>query len=232
MFSACEWRSRAIAGAFCGTAAAIVLLTIVMACGQARPASDWRCARGEAACHFVYIVYDAWHAGIVLRREDLSVQTLPELRDFPEARFLEFSWGDQDYFPDPDPGISLGLKAAFWSSGSVVHVVGLTERFETFYPNARIVELRMAPPAFARLIAYLSRSFTRPQTGSAPAQPGLTARSRFYPSPRKFSLSRTCNTWVAEALQTAGLPVWPGLVITAGQLGEQIDQFQEKRAVE
>lgn len=233
MFSARAWRSRAIAGAIYGAASvSIAVLSIVLACGQAQAPSDWRCAPGEPACRIVYIVYDAWHAGIVLRREDLTVSTLPELRDFPEARFVELSWGDKDYFPDPSPGISLGLKAAFWSSGSVVHVVGLPERFESFYPNSRIVELRLAPPAFARLIAYLSHSFERPQSAGAPAQPGLTPHSRFYPSPHKFSLSKTCNTWVAEALQTAGLPVWPGLVITAEQLGDQITQLQESRPAE
>jgi hypothetical protein len=40
-------------------------------------------------------------------------------------------------------------------------------------------------------------------------------------------LLKTCNTWVAEALQTAGLPVWPGLVITAAQLGEQIAKIKD-----
>jgi hypothetical protein len=35
----------------------------------------------------------------------------------------------------------------------------------------------------------------------------------------------TCNTWVAEALETAGLPVSAGLVITAGQLAEELDKI-------
>jgi uncharacterized protein (TIGR02117 family) len=154
------------------------------------------------------------------------METLPEVAHFPGARFIEFSWGDRDYFPHPQPGVLLALKAVFWSSGSVVHVVGLTTAPEVFYAAAERVELRLAPPAYARLIAYLSHSFARPPTGAAQAQPGLFANSRFYPSTRKFSFLKTCNTWVAEALHSAGLPVSPGLVVTAAQLGEQIAKLE------
>jgi len=196
---------------------------------QARPVHAWKCLPAESNCQSVSIVYDSWHAAIVLRKDDLPRAVFPELVDFPGARFIEFSWGDKDYFPDPDSGFSMALKAAFWSSGSVLHVVGFTENPEIVYPNAQIVELRLAPPAYARLIAYLSHSFARPQDVRAPASPGLVANSRFYPSTHKFSLLNTCNTWVAEALQTAGLPVSPSLVITAGQLGDRIANIKRPR---
>lgn len=209
------------------TVSANIFICLALALGNAHARSGWSCGIEERYCRSVYVVYDPWHAAIVLRYEDLTVETLPELADFSGARFIEFSWGDQDYFPHPSPGISLGLKAAFWSSGSVVHVVGLTKSIETFYPHAERVELRLALAAYARLVAYLSSSFARPQTGSARGRPGLFADSRFYPSTHKFSLLKTCNTWVAEALQTAGLPVWPGLVITAAQLGEQIAKIKD-----
>ena len=202
--------------------ASVFILCVALAWDKAHALADDACAAGDRYCRSIYVVYDSWHAAIVLRYEDLTIQGLPELNDFPGARFVEFSWGDKDYFPDPNAGISLGLKAAFWSSGSVLHVVGFTENLETFYPSAQMVELRVALPAHAQLIAYLSGSFARPQTGSARSRPGLVANSRFYPSTHKFSLLKTCNTWVAEALEAAGLPVWPGLVITAGQLADQI----------
>ena len=207
----------------------IYLFCCALAFGGAYAQSNWVCAPADRYCRPVYIVHDSWHAGIVLRRQDLTGKTLPELDDLPGAVFVEFSWGDKDYFPAPSPGISLGLKAAFWSRGSVLHVVGFSNDIESFYPNAQIAELHLAQPAYARLIAYLSGSFARTQTGRAPAEPGLVANGRFYPSNRRFSLLNTCNTWVAEGLQTAGLPVWPGLVITAGQLADQLAKIKEVR---
>jgi uncharacterized protein (TIGR02117 family) len=209
--------------------ASVFILCLALPLGSAYGLSEWACAPAERDCRSVFIVHDSWHAAIVLRYKDLTIETLPELDAFPGARFVEFSWGDRDYFPDPNPGISLGLKAAFWSSGSVLHVVGFTENLETFYRSGQIVELRLALPAYARLIAYLSGSFARAQTRSAQASPGLVANGRFYPSTHKFSLLKTCNTWVAEALQTAGLPIWPGLVMTSGQLADQIAKIKVTR---
>ena len=195
--------------------------------GEALAASGWSCVRDEANCRSAIIVHDSWHAAIVLRKDELPSGVLPELADFPTARFVEFSWGDQDYFPNPDSGFSMALKAAFWSSGSVLHLVGFSDDPKQFYPKAEIVELRLSPSAFDRLLGFLSQSFLRHDSrGRAQANPGLYGYSRFYPSSRKFSLMNTCNTWVAQALETTGLPVSASRVITAGQLSEQIDRIK------
>ena len=196
----------------------------------AQPSPRWSCAPGEEHCRSVFIVHNFWHAAIVLRKADLAGAALPELADFPSARFIEFSWGDQDYFPDPDAGVLTALKAAFWSGGSVLHLVGFSENIESFYRGAEVAELTLSAPAYARLTEYLSRSFARSRdSGRAPASPGLYAYSRFYPSTEKFSLMKTCNSWIASALEFAGLPVSPGLVLTAAQLGEQIDKLEQHR---
>jgi uncharacterized protein (TIGR02117 family) len=186
----------------------------------------WACIPQDDNCRPVFIVHDSWHAAIVLREDDLPSAALPELADFPEARFIEFSWGDKDYFPDPNSGFSTAVKAAVWSSGSVLHIVGFQENVRAFYPRSQIVELRLSAPAYDRLVSFLSQSFSRsPEKRRALASSGLYPYSRFYPSTGKFSLINTCNTWVAEALETAGLPVSAGLVITAGQLAEELDKI-------
>ena len=185
--------------------------------------ADWVCAPGETSCKTVFIVHNAWHASIVLDRGDLSHDALPELSDFPGAKFIEFSWGDQDFFPDPNSGIWAALRAAFWSGGSVLHLVGFSENVGQFYRGAEIFELRVAPAAQRQLIHFISQTFARTNSHSrAPARPGLFAYSRFYPANAKFSVLRTCNTWVAEALASAGLPISPGTVLTAGSLASQL----------
>jgi uncharacterized protein (TIGR02117 family) len=194
--------------------------------GQEGAANGWACAATEKDCSTVFIVYDSWHAAIVLRKEHLLSAALPELADFPDARFIEFSWGDKDYFPDPNSGVFTALKAAFWSSGSVLHLVGFDQAVKNFYPRAEVIELRFSAPALERLIGYISRTFLRPQhQGRAPASAGLYSYSRFYPSSAKFSALNTCNTWVAQALASAGLPVSPVGVIRAAQLADQLNKI-------
>ena len=203
------------------------LLYALLFPGHALAVAGWSCVRDEANCRSVIIVHDSWHAAIVLRKSALPSGVLPELADFPAARFVEFSWGDKDYFPNPDSGFSMALKAAFWSSGSVLHLVGFNDDPRTFYPKAEVIELRVSATAFDRLLGFLSESFQRHDSkGRAQANPGLYGYSRFYPSSGKFSLMNTCNTWVAQALETTGLPVSASRVITAGQLAEQIDKIK------
>jgi uncharacterized protein (TIGR02117 family) len=208
-------------------AVVIVWFCAIAACaGQTHTEDDWRCSAQHASCATVFVVYDSWHAALILAKAELPDAVIPETADFPNARYIEFSWGDQDYFPDPNSGVLSALRAAFWSSGSVLHLVGFADEVRRFYPKAEVVELRLAAPAFDRLVAFLNASFARPVSGKrSPPRPGLYDYSRFYPSSREFSLLNTCNTWVARALQTAGLPVTPAGVITAGKLGDQLEKI-------
>jgi len=204
-----------------------VLIWLLLTVSCASALAHWTCTTQESTCNLVFVVHDTWHAAIVLPKSDIALDSLPELVDFPDAEFIEFSWGDKDYFPDPNAGIFTGIKAAFWSSGAVLHVVGFSADVRSFYRNGELIELRLAANAHARLLDYISDTFSRPQPkGRAPASPGLVAHSRFYPATGKFSLLKTCNTWVAEALKFAGLPVSPGHVMTAGSLATQLSGIE------
>lgn len=184
---------------------------------------DWRCAKEDAPCPVIFVVHDSWHAALVLRKADLPIEALPETGDFPSARFVEFSWGDQDYFPNPESGFFAALRAAFWSGGSVLHLVGVDDEVRRFYPKAEVVELSLSRGAYDRLIGFLAGSFRRaPADRRAPPRPGLYAYSRFYPSTHDFSALNTCNTWVAKGLAGAGLPISTAGILSAGQLGDQL----------
>jgi hypothetical protein len=94
---------------------------------------------------------------------------------------------------------------------------------------AEVLEISLSEQSFQQLVRFISDTFSRPQRSTpADARPGLSPTARFYSAQGKFSISRTCNTWVAEALNAAGLPVNPGSVITAGSLGDQLQPLVVK----
>ncbi len=194
------------------------VLWLISACAE--PLTPQSHRGGDNLAATIFVVHDGWHSAVVLKTTDLSPEMLPELRDFPGAEYLEFSWGDREYFPHPDPGVGLALKAAFWSSGSILHVVGVSDSPAISYPSAEIITIGLPAPRFQRLVKFVSETFSRshPETASE-AQPGLSQNARFYLARGRFSILRTCNTWVAEALQAAQLPISPGWVITAASLG-------------
>jgi uncharacterized protein (TIGR02117 family) len=204
-----------------GTIAILAVLLLFFAC--ASPLAELP-FRGPAAKTASVVNY-GWHSALVLRTADISGRVLPEIRDFPDADYLEFGWGDWDYYQAPDPGVGLALKAVFWSSGSVLHASGLKGALAHHFAASEIVEISLSEEAFQRLIEFLSGTFSRPDAGApAEARPGLDQSSRFYRAEGRFHLFRTCNTWVAEALREAGLPV-SSSTVTAGGLIDQVKRF-------
>ena len=201
-----------------------LLLLLTAACSAPIMEADLH-ADGENAKR-VFVVHNNWHAALVVRKADLAEGTVPEQDHFPEAEYLEISWGDRDYFPATEEGIGLALRAAFWSRGSVLHVVGVKGGVNDYFTEGEIIEIAVSREAFGRLSEFVSSSFSRPDP-SIPAQsrPGLVPYSRFYPAAGRFSILRTCNTWVAETLRSAGLNISPGYVITAASLARQLRPY-------
>jgi len=155
----------------------------------------------------VYVGSNGWHTGIAVARADLPAGLLPETADFPGALWFEFGWGDADFYPAEKPGLVAALAASL-PGPAVVHLAGLSDRPDRVFRFTESVRLSLDAGAFARLLDYLHASFARPADGAAAtAAPGLYAFSRFYPATGRFHLFNTCNTWTAQGLETAGLPV-------------------------
>jgi hypothetical protein len=75
----------------------------------------------------------------------------------------------------------------------------------------------------ARLQHYLAASFERDAAGAARRlRDGPYAGAVYFAAALRYSAGFTCNTWTAEALREAGLPVRVGGVVFAGQVMEQL----------
>jgi uncharacterized protein (TIGR02117 family) len=202
-----------------------ILLVLLLACASAGPIADPQSHREREKARRVFVVNHGWHSAVVVAKADIPEGLWPEIGDFPDADYLEFGWGDRDYYQAPDPGLGSALKAAFWSSGSVLHVVAFKGAVENYFPHSEIVEIALPEDAFQPLIQFISETFSR--SDAAPpveTRPGLYGNSRFYPARGRFHLFRTCNTWVAEALRSGGLPISPAYAISAGNLMYQVKQ--------
>jgi uncharacterized protein (TIGR02117 family) len=177
----------------------------------------------------VFVVHNNWHAALIVRKADLSQALFPEQDHFPEAEYLEIGWGDRDYFPATEESVGLALRAAFWSSGSVLHVVSFRGPIGDYFVDGEIIELALSPEAFQRLSEFVSASFSRADRSvAAQSQPGLVPHARFYPAAGRFSILRTCNTWIADSLKSAGLDISPRYIITAASLARQVRPHQVK----
>ena len=161
----------------------------------------------------IFVTSNGWHSSIVFARADLPPGRVPEAADFPDARFLEFGWGDAEYYPAKDATVGMVLSAALVPTPAVVHVAGLLVEPARRYPlaanlKAEVVPISIDAQGLGRLVDFIDATFARSGGPRATATgPGLYAASLFYPAVGRFHLFNTCNTWTARALAAAGFDV-------------------------
>lgn len=206
------------------TIAVMILAGVLTACGGAVP---YQAPADAPRPHTIYVINYAWHTGIAIAREDLPAATVPEVEDFPEATYLEFGWGDREYYPARDPGIGQALVAGLVPTSSVIQVVGLPRSPTEFYPASEVHALSVTTAGLENLITQIDAMFDRPNSRAEALYITTTERTRFYPAHGRFHLFNTCNTWTARKLAAAGLSVAPGGVVTAEQLMRRVRDLDE-----
>ena len=195
----------------------VVCLAVLTACGSVPPPPSGSVgpAGREVPENTVYVVRHGWHTGLVIDRASLGESgVMPEAAHFPDARYLEFGWGDRDFYMAPDETLWITLKAALVPTPAVMHLAAV-ERPGARGPSRGAIRLAFSDRALQRLIRAVSASFARPEGGAGePIAPGLFPDSRFYPATGRFHLLNTCNSWTARMLAAAGLDIWAPLSTT------------------
>ncbi len=178
----------------------------------------------------IYVASNGWHSSIVIARPDLAPGRVPEAADFSRARYLEFGWGDAEYYPARNPTIGISLSAALVPTAAVVHVAGLAVSPARRYPKAEVVPLSLDARGLDRLAQFIDAAFERGgRARAASSGPGLYATSRFYPATGRFHLFNTCNTWTARALAASGLEVSEAATASAEDLMRQVRPLGRRR---
>lgn len=187
-----------------GLAAAVILLVLVL-----RPA--------DAAEREIAVINIGWHTGIALKVADIDPELIPEARYFANFSWIEFGWGDAEFYRTPDPDLSVYLSAAFGGNGSVMHLVGMHPPPADYFAASEVVSLHLDETDHRRLQSYIARSFRRGADGAAlePTGHGLYPASLFFDALGSFSLANTCNSWVARGLAESGLELQPEGIIRA-----------------
>lgn len=191
-----------------------VLLPILIWMAPARGAD---CPAGETG---IQVIRHRWHTGIVIPADSVRLPLAFLQAEFPQARYLEFGWGDTDFYRNTD-NPWLMIKALFWPTRAVVHVVGL-RRPPAELPHTDLQALPVTPAGMADLQQALAASFHRNDTGEPViVESGLYGDSRFYRGTGTFWLGHTCNTWTVRMLAAAGKPVHTFPALTAGGVMRQ-----------
>lgn len=146
---------------------------------------------------------------------------------FPTARHLVFGWGARDYYMAQNPGIADLLRAAA-PGPAVMLVIPLQASPEAVFGVSNAFSIPAPQEGIQRLSQFLWDYLAADEQGS-PRRVGIGPypQSVFYASAGTYNLGHTCNTWTAEALGVAGLPVTASGVVFAGQVLDQLPPVLE-----
>jgi len=194
--------------------AAALLLACAVLCGCSSSAE--RLPADTERSRVVYVVRRGHHTGLALAVADWPDREWPVLAKFPQARYLEFGWGDAAYYQAPDPTLGITIAAVFWPTPTVMQVVPW-QVVAAGVEDSEAVALQVSDAELQAIAKSIDDSFVQPISATENGYDTANGRALFYHARGKFHMFRMCNRWTAERLQLAGCSVRPRLIMTATQ---------------
>ncbi len=203
-----------------GIAGAVLAAGVVLVAGAAVRAQSG--PQSASAAPIVYVIAGGWHTEIDLPRASIDPPLAALTLRFPDARSLVFGWGARGFYMARHPGIEELMRAAT-PGPAVMLVIPLAMSPTAFAGTADVFPLAISPGSAARLSQFLWSDLVAGRNRiPRDLGPGPEPQSVFFAAAGTYDLSHTCNTWTAEALRMAGLPVNPAGVVFASQLLDQL----------
>jgi hypothetical protein len=172
----------------------------------------------------LYVLASGWHTEIGLRSDALTGPLAVLRGESPAASYVVFGWGQRDYYMTPHPGIGDLLSAVF-PGPAVLLAIWLDRSPADAFIGSQVLVVHASHEGLDRLSAYLWEQLEKENGVPHRIGDGPYPNSAFYASTGTYDLANTCNTWTAEALHLAGLPVSAAGVIFAGQVVDQVRQI-------
>ena len=166
----------------------------------------------------IHVAIYGGHSGIILTNSTIPDELRRLTSRFNASRYIEFGWGDEDFYRGPETTVFIAVKAALWPTPSVLHLIGINETMEEYAAGADIYRIELSRAGFLALCNLITATFSQDEKGGSIAlgpDPAFIRPTLFYQARPKFFFPRTCNTWTAKALQIAGMPIstWASICV-------------------
>ena len=177
------------------------------------------CAAELPACpttspNDVYLISHGWHTDLALSPDG---PLTPFRAIFPGVRYLVVGFGRRTFLAAPVHDAADLLIGPFPGNGAL-EVLGLNAPPTIAYLSGTVAELPLTPPERAKLNDAIWSSLEKTPAGAPRAiAGGSVSGSLLYAATLGYSGFYTCNTWTADMLRRAGLPVSPTLDVFAAQ---------------
>lgn len=204
----------------------LVLLTLVVITTCGSSLKPWSyLAQSANDKHTIYIVNHGWHTGIVVPASVLGDKLDMITAYFDTSSYFELGWGDAGFYQAEQITPELAVKALLWPSDSVMHVVAMPTDPQTYFPQSEVIGLKLSTQAMEKLTAFIATTFAYSVNDRLiKMRPGLYGQSWFFVGAGSYHGLYTCNSWTADVLLSAGVPVDDWMTLTAASVMAQTRQ--------
>jgi hypothetical protein len=169
---------------------------------------------------FVFVARRGWHIDIGFAASDLEPPLSSLATEFPGVRYLFFGFGDRQYLLAKNHNAPV-LWGALWPGRGILLITGLSKRPNEAFGATHVAALPVTRQQLHDTQAFVWNSLERQGATHSSARGPYDGSLYFSATPR-YSAFHTCNTWAAEALKAAALPIHSAGVLFAGQLWTQV----------
>jgi uncharacterized protein (TIGR02117 family) len=179
--------------------------------------------RDRAEAFPIYLADHGYHAGLIIRRDDLDRFSLT-LNDkvlaallvrYQAYEWIEIGWGDEQFYRFAPSISNVTVSMAFsalsgMNDTTVLHVVGLKRSPESTFRNSDLQRIELSKSGMDNVMRGIAMTFiTNPSGEPVELGQGIYGPSLFYRARGRYSLFNTCNMWLGDLLAAAGLKVSP-----------------------
>jgi len=166
----------------------------------------------------IYVIGRDWHTDVAVPASELTGPLGGLERVFPGAQYFSFGFGERRYVLAQEKTFA-DMLLALWPGPGLMMVTGLRAPPSEAFGPAHVVPLRVSETGRKALLTFVGRYFGLGSGGDLRlAGNGPYPGSLYFASPGTYSAIYTCNTWTADALRAAGLPVEGDGVLFAAQV--------------
>lgn len=158
-----------------------------------------------ASSNELYLSSNGVHVDIILPKAQLDRNFIKALAIPDHISYVAFGWGDQGFYLETptweDLKASTALKALFLHSKSTMHV----SHYKNAYRSWR--KISICPEQNTQLLSFFNDTFKRDEHANFQkiGKKGYTASDFFYEANGSYSIIKTCNVWVNQALKRADI---------------------------
>jgi hypothetical protein len=216
----------------------LVVVCLPAGCRSTPPQSAAAATAGQAsapACAGaaqVYVARRGWHVDIGFAAKDLAAPMSELLAQrFPDVQYIFFGFGDRHYLEANRHTMPVML-AALWPGAGIILATGLRATPEQAFGPTHVIKLSVTSAQLEAAQTFVRQALQPMEdTGELPVYAlGPYDGSLYLSASERYSALHTCNTWAAEALQAAQLPIRSRGVVLAGQVWSRVQALAQSQA--